>query len=123
MDTNSVEVSVIRSKIFVVRHVPVMLDIDVAALYGVSLTDFLNLVAKDAALPADFLLRLQPDELPHTKASRDSFLYALTESGLLMMPALFVEEEYVGRNIALLRAIKEFYSYQLKVIESDSRLN
>ena len=95
----------IQRRIFLVRNVPALLDIDIVWLYGVSLQLFLNKAVKDIALPGDFLLRLRPDECPANKAIHDSFLYAVTESGILMMPALFPEDKYIDINIALLRAV------------------
>ena len=117
-------VDVIQKRIFLARNTPVMLDIDMAWLYGVSLQDFLNMVVKKIALPDDFLLRLSADECPSSRAIQDSFLFAVTESGILLMPALFSEEKYVDINIALLRAVTAFRNqYCLKLVKVPGKLN
>ena len=101
-----------------------MLDIDMAWLYDVSLQDFLNMVVKEAALPNDFLLRLNEDECPANRVIQDSFLYAVTENGILMMPALFTDEMYVNVNIALLRAVTAFRNqHSLKLVKAPGKLN
>lgn len=117
-------IDVIQKRIFLIRNTPVMLDIDMAWLYDVSLQDFLNMVVKEAALPNDFLLRLNKDECPANRAIQDSFLYAVTENGILMMPALFTDEIYINVNIALLRAVTAFRSqYSLKLVKAPGKLN
>ena len=114
----------IQRRMFLVRNVLVLLDIDIVWLFGVSLESFLKKAVKDVALPDDFLLRLREDECPANRAMQDSFLYAVTESGILMMPALFTDEMYVDVNIALLRAITAFRNqYSLKLVKAPGKLN
>jgi hypothetical protein len=69
---------VIQKRIFLVRNTLVMLDIDMAWLYGVNLQDFLNLVVKEIALPNDFLLRLNADECPSNSKSYSGFFSRFT---------------------------------------------
>ena len=117
-------IDVIQKRIFLIRNTPAMLDIDMAWLYDVSLQDFLNMVVKKVALPNDFLLRLNEDEFPANRVIQDSFLYAVTENGILMMPALFTDEIYVDVNIALLRAVTAFRNqYSLKLVKAPGKLN
>lgn len=95
-----------------------------AWLCGVNLQDFLNLVVKEIALPDDFLLRLYADECPSNRAIQDSFLFAVTENGILLMPALFTDEKYVDINITLLRAVVAFRNrYRLKLVKAPGKLN
>lgn len=117
-------IDVIQKRIFLVRNTPVMLDIDMAWLYGVSLQDFLNTVVKEIALPNDFLLRLNADECPPNRAIQDSFLFAVTENGILLMPAIFTDEKFVDINITLLRAVTAFRNqYRLRLVKAQGKLN
>jgi len=117
-------IDMIRKRIFPARDTLVMLDIDIAWLYGVSLQSFLQMAVKEAKLPDDFLLRLSADECPAHRALQDSFLYAVTERGILLIPALFPHERYIDINIALLRAVAAFRSrYRLKPVKAQGKLN
>lgn len=121
---NKPTIDVIQKRLFILRNMPAMLDIDIAWLYEVSLEEFLNKAVKEIALPDDFLLRLNANECPANRVIQDSFLYAVTENGILMMPALFPDEKYVEINIALLRAVTSFRSqYRLKIVRAPGKLN
>ncbi|MDD5347329.1 MAG: ORF6N domain-containing protein [Candidatus Omnitrophica bacterium] len=114
----------IQKRIFLARNTPVMLDVDVARLYGLPLQAFLNMAVKETKLPDDFLLRLSENECPANRAIQDSFLYAVSESGMLMMPTLFSDERYVEINIALLRAVAAFRKkYRLRLVKAQGKLN
>ncbi len=102
----------IESKIFVIRSRKVMLDRDLAALYGVQ-TQVLNQAVKRnlGRFPADFMFQLAGSEFQNLisqtvisswggtrKAPR-----AFTEHGILMLSSVLNSEKAVQVNIQIMR--------------------
>ena len=106
----------IENKIFLIRGQKVMLDQDLARLYGV-LTKRLNEQVKRNfnRFPADFMFQLTTDEadqLPKnlrshyatSKAGGRRYLpYAFTEQGIAMLSSVLKSERAVQINIAIMR--------------------
>ncbi|MGD0014161.1 MAG: ORF6N domain-containing protein [Bryobacteraceae bacterium] len=106
---------VIERRIYLIRGQKVMLDSDLAELYGVE-TKHLNQAVKRHArrFPLDFMFRLTLQEA--TLCSRSRFVtlkkgqnvkyapYAFTEQGVAMLSSVLNSDRAVQVNIAIMRA-------------------
>jgi len=104
-------------KIFIFRGHKVMLDSDLAELYGVE-TKVLNQAVKrnNNRFPADFMFRLTKKE---AEISRSQFVtlkqgqnikylpYVFTEQGVAMLSGVINSDKAVKMNIAIMRAFVE----------------
>src|SRR5436309_882719 len=105
----------VEQRIYVIRSQNVMLDFDLAELYGVE-TGALNRAVKRNAerFPADFMLQLSAEESDRLKCQigisngrggrRRSFPYAFTEQGVAMLSSVLHSPRAVQVNIAIMRA-------------------
>ena len=112
--TKFIPVQKITNKILLVRNEKVLLDRDLAELYGVS-TKVLNQAVKRNArrFPPDFMFRLtkmEKDELV-TNCDRLRMLKhssinprAFTEQGVAMLSSVLNSHHAIGVNIAIMRA-------------------
>jgi len=107
-------VEIIASKILVIRGKKVMLDQDLAKLYGVP-TKVLNQAVKRniGRFPEDFMFRLTEIEkeevvtiCDHLKALRFSYQlpHAFTEQGVAMLSSVLNSERAIKVNIQIMRA-------------------
>lgn len=107
-----VPVEVIQSKIFLIRGRKVMLDKDLAQLYGVS-TGRLNEQVKrnTRRFPDDFMLRLKRNEfyslISHfatsNRGGRRKLPHAFTEQGVAMLSSVLNSERAIEVNIQIMR--------------------
>ncbi len=105
----------IQNAIFLLRAERVMLDSDLAVLYGVT-TGALNraVVRNSGRFPADFMFRLTAREAEDLKCQigisssrhggRRSAPFAFTEQGVAMLSSVLRSERAVQVNIAIMRA-------------------
>jgi phage regulator Rha-like protein len=104
----------IMQSIYSLRGEKVMLDSDLAALYGVT-TKVLNQAVKRNAtrFPADFMIQLSADEIGLLRSQivtlkrgqhRKYRPYAFTEQGVAMLSSVLNSERAVKVNIAIMRA-------------------
>jgi hypothetical protein len=112
---NLVPVETITSKIVEIRGLRVMLDADLAALYGVE-TKRLNEAVKRniSRFPPDFMFRLTEEEvgslrsqIATSNAGRGGRRYqpfAFTEQGVAMLSSVLNSERAVAVNIEIMRA-------------------
>jgi hypothetical protein len=112
--TSLVTAEQVQAAICLVRGQRVLLDSDLAGLYGVD-TKVLNQAVKRhaARFPADFLLRLTADEWSLLRSQtvtsrswggRRIPPYAFTEQGVAMLSSVLNSERAVLVNIAIMRA-------------------
>lgn len=107
------KITVIQKKIFELRGEKVMLDVDLAALYGVE-TRIINQAIKrnKDRFPKDFMFRLTATEW---KNLRSQFVisshggrryppYAFTEHGVTMLANVLTSKKAVKMSIAVVRA-------------------
>lgn len=81
----------IQSRILVLRGLRVILDVDLAALYGVTTRRLNEQVKRNRAkFPADFCFRLTPEELGNLK-SQNATSSAAGHGGRRTMPHAFTE--------------------------------
>jgi hypothetical protein len=107
------EIQLIQNKIHEVRGQKVMLDFDLAEMYGVE-TKNLNLAVKRniKRFPSDFMFQLAADEWnsfrlqneTSKRGGRRYFPYAFTEQGVAMLSGLLNSDVAIEMNIAIMRA-------------------
>lgn len=117
----------VAALIHILRGQKVMLDRDLAALYGVE-TRVLNQTVKRniERFPSDFMLELNRDEImrisqsvissPDLKFSRR--VYAFTEQGVAMLSGVLHSQQAVEVNVAIMRAfvrLRKFLASQAKL--------
>src|SRR4051794_26912374 len=103
----------IARAILVIRREKVILDSDLAALYGVSTGNLNKAVKRNAErFPADFMFQLDAEEVANLKfqfgisswGGRRRRPYAFTEQGVAMLSSVLNSERAVKVNIAIMRA-------------------
>ncbi len=108
----------IEKRIFVVRGRQVMLDEDLAELYGVETRALVQQVKRNAKrFPADFMLQLSKAEV---EALRSQFVtsndgrggrryapYVFTEQGVAMLSGVLRSDRAIAVNIEIMRAFVE----------------
>ena len=104
---------VIRSRIFTVRGVQVMLSSDLALLYEVEVKYLHRQVKRNSnRFPSDFVLHLSPDEVSAlrcqnvtSKRGGDRYgVFAFTEQGVAMLSSVLKSDRAAEVNIAIMRA-------------------
>ena len=114
------EIEVLKSKVHEIRGQKVMLDFDLATLYGVE-TRILNQSVKRNIdrFPIDFMFQLSKVEFNNlmsqfvTSSSKSNYggirklPYAFTEQGVAMLSGLLKSEKAVAVNIAIMRTFVE----------------
>ncbi|MES2558156.1 MAG: ORF6N domain-containing protein [Bacteroidota bacterium] len=104
--------TLVLSKIYFLRNQKVMLDEDLAALYGVA-TKRLNEQVKrnPERFPEDFMFQINEEDLPNLRSQfatsswggRRTLPYAFTEHGVLMLSSVLSSSTAVQVNIAIMR--------------------
>lgn len=112
MNQNVLPDEFIISKIYVFRDQKVMLDNDLAALYGVQ-TKVLNQAVKRNLnrFPSDFMFQLEDEEFYNLKSQivtsswggRRKFPYVFTEQGIAMLSSVLTSHIAVDVNIRIIR--------------------
>jgi hypothetical protein len=109
-------VALIESRIFLIRGQKVLLDSDLATLYGVSSGRLNEAVKRNRErFPEDFMFQLTPDEGRELEALRSQFAilkrgqhrkyapYAFTEQGVAMLSSVLRSPRAIEVNIAIMR--------------------
>ena len=110
-----VPVEHVQSKILLIRGQKVILDADLAGLYGVATSRLNEQVKRNIRrFPPDFAFRLTRDELAHLKShsaissptwgGRRKLPYAFTEHGAIMAAGVLNSERAVQASIFVVRA-------------------
>jgi phage regulator Rha-like protein len=105
----------IEQAIFLIRGQKVMLDVDLAKLYGVTVGRLNEAVKRNSKrFPLDFMFRLSLQELRNLKSQiaisssrwggRRQQPYAFTEQGVAMLSSVLNSERAVQVNIEIMRA-------------------
>ena len=114
--TSLISTERIERAILVIRGQKVMLDSDLAALYGVETGHLNRAVARNAArFPSDFMFQLSEEEVEILKCQfgisssgwggrRRSLPYAFTEQGVAMLSSVLRSPQAVSVNIEIMRA-------------------
>ena len=137
----------VQRRIIVVRGVQVMLDRDLAALYGVE-TRVLNQAVRRniGRFPTDFMFQLSKEDclrsqivtLNEARGNHLKYMpYAFTENGIAMLSSVLRSETAIDVNIRIMRAftaMRRFVSdhaglvqrvgaIELKQLETDKRID
>ena len=111
-----VQQETIERKIYLIRGIKVMLDSDLAELYGVETFNLNKAVKRNLdRFPSDFMFQLTKDEaislrfqIGMSKVSgrggRRYLPYAFTEQGVAMLSSVLSSKRAVQVNIAIMRA-------------------
>lgn len=113
--TEIIIIESIQQKIYLIRRQKVMLDSDLAELYGVS-TKVLNQAIKRNAkrFPSDFMFQLKAEEYDSLRSQfvtlkqgrgrhRKYLPYVFTEQGVAMLSSVLNSEQAIQVNIAIIR--------------------
>jgi hypothetical protein len=113
MSKQIAHVEQIARTIFVLRDQKVLLDADLARLYGVTTGNLNKAVNRNRdRFPADFMFRLTAKEARNLSfqfgisswGGRRALPYAFTEQGVAMLSSILNSERAVNVNIAIMRA-------------------
>ena len=107
--------TVIQNKIYEIREQKIMLDFDLAELYGVEAKRLNEQVKRNIQrFPQDFMFRLTPGEWDYMRSQiatssrkhrgKAYLPYAFTEHGVTMLASVLRSERAVKMNIAIVRA-------------------
>jgi ORF6N domain-containing protein len=131
-----VPIEIIQSKIYFIRGKKVMLDRDLAGLYGV-MTKRLNEQVKrnDERFPADFMFQLTEEELENwksqfatsnrTKMGLRKRPLAFTEQGVAMLSSVLHSKRAIQVNIQIMRTfvkMKEMISMHADMYKRFNRI-
>jgi phage regulator Rha-like protein len=117
----------ISSKIFLIRDEKVLLDFDLAELYGVQTKHLIQAVKRNLnRFPDDFMFQLSKEEFAVLKSQivtsswggRRYLPYAFTEQGVAMLSSVLNSERAIKVNIAIMRAFVKMR----KILESNESL-
>lgn len=116
MGQSLIPVERIQQSILLIRGQKVLLDRDLAGLYGVTTSNFNKAVARNLErFPDDFMFRLNKDELealtfqigtskPTGRGGRRTLPYAFSEQGVAMLSSVLNSDRAIEVNIAIVRA-------------------
>jgi hypothetical protein len=103
--------------ILILRGERVLLDSDLATLYGVETRLLVQAVKRNAErFPDDFMFQLSPQEwtnlksqtvIPSSWGGRRTAPYAFTELGVAMLSSVLNSERAIQANIAIMRAFTQ----------------
>ena len=112
-----VSTEVIATKIFVIRGKRVMLDADLAVLYGVETKRLNEQVARNRKrFPEDFMFQLTEEEANFLRShfatskrgGRRYLPYVFTQEGVAMLSSVLNSERAIMVNIQIMRAFVQF---------------
>lgn len=119
----------IEQSIVFLRKERVMLDVDIAPLYGVETRVLLQAVKRNLdRFPPDFMFQLTPEETERLRCQfgtsngrggRRYLPYAFTEQGVAMLSSVLRSEQAVRVNIEIMRAfvrLRQMMSTQADLI-------
>lgn len=109
-----VRADAVRSAIHVLRGVNVMLDSDLATLYGVETGQLVRAMKRNMQrFPLDFAFQLERDEWDrlrcqigraNERGGRRTLPYVFTEQGVAMLSGVLRSERAVSVNVTIMRA-------------------
>ena len=112
--TVTIPIERVERVILIIRGQKVLLDADLAALYGVTTTRLNQAVKRNMdRFPDDFMLRLTPDErnsltsqfvMSNGRGGRRNLPYAFTQEGVAMLSSVLNSPRAIAVNIQIMRA-------------------
>lgn len=141
LTTTSLSVEVIERRIYLIRGLKVMIDFDLAELYGVPTKRLNERVARNKKrFPEDFMFRLTKEEAESLRSQsvisnadlrsqiatsssghggRRYLPLAFTEQGVAMLSSVLNSEQAIEVNIAIMRAFVRLR----QMLETNEQLN
>lgn len=127
------ELQIIQNKIYQIRGLNVMLDFDLAELYGVKTKVLKQAVKRNIKrFPSDFMIELTKnewdelvticDQLPETIKHSYILPYAFTEQGVAMLSSVLRSDTAIEINISIMRAFVALRQYALGYAELNRKL-
>ena len=126
---NVLPVEVIANRIYIIRGQKVMLDRDLAQLYGVETKVLVQAVKRNIErFPQDFMFRLDKKEFidlrsqfvtSKNRGGRRYLPYAFTEQGIAMLSGVLNSPRAIAVNIAIMRTfvkIREYLSSNKEIL-------
>jgi len=134
MKNDTIVASTIENRIFTVRGQKVMLDRDLAELYGAELKRLNEAVKRNIErFPADFMFQLTRDEWDNLRSqfatanrniSKIRFLpYVFTEHGVLMLSNVLNSSKATSMSIQIIRVFNKLRKYALEKPIKDTRID
>lgn len=133
MENSPIPIVVIQSHILFIRDKNVMLDRDLAQLYGVKTKRLNEQVRRNIKrFPADFMFQLSTSEkdwamanFDHLEALKYSSTnpFAFTEHGAVMLASVLSTDISIATSIAVVRAFVELRSFALNHKELAEKLD
>ena len=128
------EIVNIQNLIYEIRGIKVMLDSDLAKLYGVQTFNLNKAVKRNLGrFPKDFMFQLTKDEYESlifqngiSKAQRGGrrFMpYVFTEQGVAMLSSVLNSEQAIAINIQIMRTFVQLKQFALENKELTKRFN
>lgn len=125
-----VPVTLIERRIYLIRGIKVMIDTDLAELYGVPTYRLNEAVKRNRRrFPSDFMLKLTQKEAESLRSQfaiskkgrggRRYLPFAFTEQGVAMLSSVLNSERAVQVNIVIMRAFVRLR----QILESNEELN
>ena len=114
--TSVIPIESIQQRIYLIRRRKVMLDTDLAKLYGVETFNLNKAVKRNLdRFPADFMFQLTKEEAetlrfqigmskPSGRGGRRTLPYAFTEQGVAMLSSVLRGKRAAEVNVAIMRA-------------------
>lgn len=126
----SASVQLIERRIYLIRGQKVMIDFDLAELYGVTTSRLNEQVNRNRKrFPDDFMFRLTKEESENLRShfaisssgygGRRYLPYAFTEQGVAMLSTVLNSEQAIEVNIAIMRAFVRLR----QILETNEDLN
>ena len=123
-------VQLIERRIYLIRGHKVMIDVDLAELYGVPTKALNQQVQRNRKrFPEDFMFQLNKEEAENLTSQfatsrskhggRRSLPYAFTEPGVAMLSSVLTSERAIEVNITIMRAFIRLR----QILESNEELN
>ena len=115
-----IDENLLKSRIYTIRGVKVMLDADLAEIYGYSTKDFNRQVKNNIErFPEEFRFQLSRKELENLRCKiftsswggQRYAPYAFTEQGIYMLISILKGDLAVSQSIALIRLFKKMKDY------------
>lgn len=124
MTTKIIPQEIIQSRIFLIRGLKVMLDKDLAVLYGVKPIRLREQVKRNhRRFPPDFMFQLNEKEIsslvshfaiPSKQHLGGHLPYAFTEHGILMLSSVLKSERAIEVNIEIMRTFTKLRRLMLE---------
>lgn len=122
----------IASIIYTIRGEKVMLDMDLAELYGVETKRLKEAVRRNIdRFPDDFMFKLTKHEFDNLRTQIASSSwgglrhapFVFTEQGVAMLSGILKSERAVAVNIAIMRTFVQMRKFMLSNLELSKRIN